>query len=96
MINPPDELLADLQTALPPEKPVDVPRPLSGQNGQADMEDNLYDRPEDIMMDRESMTNAVSSRVEGVRGGGQNKGGGGAVPGKREGHYMVGEKSEGC
>ena len=60
MINPPDELLADLQTALPPELPVTVPTSGHQDNGQAIMEENLYDLPEDLMQERASVASTVS------------------------------------
>lgn len=47
MINPPDELLEDLQSALPPEQAVTVPRPSSTSssqaNGHANLDDHFYD-----------------------------------------------------
>ena len=51
MINPPDDLLADLQSALPPEQQVTCPAPTSPSgsghksNGQAHLDqDHFYDR----------------------------------------------------
>ena len=50
MINPPDDLLADLQSALPPEHQpaTTTPPPSSGRrnqaNGHCDMDDHFYNR----------------------------------------------------
>ena len=49
MINPPDELLADLQSALPPEQQVPTPTPPSSSsgyqvNGHDHLDDHFYDR----------------------------------------------------
>ena len=50
MINPPDDLLADLQSALPPEQQVPTPTPPSSAgrqaNGHAHLDDHLYDHAE--------------------------------------------------
>lgn len=47
MINPPDDLLEDLQAALPPEFQVPTPEPPRPSSGQANGHDHLehyYDR----------------------------------------------------
>ncbi len=66
MINPPDDLLADLQSALPPELNVETPPPQAGvhwDNGHAQMEERLYDQMEDRQVARAS----VASTVRGER-----------------------------
>ena len=58
MINPPDDLLADLQSALPPEQqPVPSPPAAGGRqdNGHAEMEERLYNQLEDRQVSRASV-----------------------------------------
>lgn len=60
MINPPDDLLEDLQSALPPELQVPTPEPGGKANGQAHF-DHLYDRTSHIEPERGSVaSNTVS------------------------------------
>lgn len=59
MINPPDELLADLQSALPPEQQVTNPPPSSAgsqANGHAYMDDHFYDHTSHAPPERASVT----------------------------------------
>lgn len=70
MLEPPDELLEDLQSALPPEQPVSVPRPgsnssrsgsrQSGVNGAASPHDHLADLHLSDEPERASVTSSVS------------------------------------
>lgn len=52
MINPPDDLLEDLQSALPPEFQVETPVPGTRQdNGHAEMEERMYDHADGSLYD---------------------------------------------
>lgn len=63
MINPPDDLLADLQSALPPEQQVTSPPPTSASghksNGHAHFDqEHFYDRTSHDPPARASVTSA--------------------------------------
>ena len=75
MINPPDDLLADLQSALPPELQVETPPP-SGRrdNGHAQMEEDLYDHTEQREVVRASVVSNSTVSV-GLRSWWGEKGG---------------------
>ncbi len=69
MLEPPDELLEDLQAALPPEQPAMVPRPPSnnsrsgsrqGVNGAMSPLDHLSDLHLSDEPERASITSSVS------------------------------------
>lgn len=73
MLEPPDELLEDLQAALPPEQPVSAPRPGSsssrsssrqtGVNGAVSPHDHLSDLHLSDEPERASITSSVSMFV---------------------------------
>lgn len=70
MLEPPDELLEDLQAALPPEQPAYAPRPASnssrsgsrqsGNNGAVSPLDHLSDLHLSDEPERASVTSSVS------------------------------------
>lgn len=70
MINPPDDLLADLQSALPPEQPVTTPPPSSGRrnqaNGHADMDDHFYNRTSHELPSGKSPSDSTVRDMDGV------------------------------
>ena len=75
MINPPDELLADLQSALPPEQQVTSPPPTSAAsdhraNGHAQFDDHFYDRTSHDDPTRASVTSAGTVWKKMGEGGG--------------------------
>ncbi len=64
MINPPDELLEDLQSALPPEQPVTSPASDRNQdNGHHDHLENFYDHMSHAGPERASMGSNSMVRV---------------------------------
>lgn len=65
MINPPDDLLEDLQSALPPELQVptpEPPRPSSGQANGHDHLDHYYDRTSHEGPERASVASTSTVR----------------------------------
>lgn len=67
MIEPPDDLLEDLQAALPPEEPVTVPRPSSGGSGRGrDINGSmspLHDHLDQLHINDEPVRASVASTV---------------------------------
>lgn len=71
MINPPDDLLADLQSALPPEQQVTSPPSGEGRaNGHAHLdEDHFYDRTMHDNPERASVASTSTVGGWGLRAG---------------------------
>ena len=68
MIEPPDDLLEDLQAALPPEQPVTVPRPPSSGGSGRDRDINgsmspLHDHLDQLHINDEPIRASVASTV---------------------------------
>lgn len=77
MINPPDDLLEDLQAALPPEQPVLVPRPTSTTSGGSGKNQDrnksmspLHDHLDQLSFSDEPARASASSNVSWWCGGG--------------------------
>ena len=64
MLNPPDDLLEDLQSALPPEQQVPTPTP-GGNRANGHLNDHFYDRADHEIPERASVasTSTVSPNV---------------------------------
>ena len=69
MIEPPDDLLEDLQSALPPEQPVTAPRPPSASSGSSARQEvngavsPLHDHLSDLHLSDEPARASISSTV---------------------------------